>query len=127
MNQIKEFFTNKKTIVFALLVVLILLMMDMNSRLSELHRLSVQRDQMGTEVAQLEETRASLMKKLAYATSEVAVEEWARVYNRLAQPGDEVIIPLPTGRVTPTPVIITTSVPRDLQKWEVWSALFFGE
>jgi hypothetical protein len=127
MDQIKEFLTNKKTIVLVLLVILILLMMDMNSRLSDLQRLSTQRDQMSTDVAQLEETRASLMKKLAYATSEVAVEEWARVYNRLSQPGDEVIIPLPTGAVTPTPVIMQPEVARDLQKWEVWKALFFGE
>ena len=127
MNQIKEFLTDKKTIVFAMLVVLILLMMDMNSRLSDLHRLTVQRDQMSTEVAQLESTRASLMKRLAYAPAAVAVEEWARVYNRLSQPGDEVIIPLPTGQITPTPMILATSVPRDLQKWEVWRALFFGE
>lgn len=127
MNHIKDFLTDKKTIVFAFLVVLVLLMMDMNARLSDLNRLTTQRDQLSTEVAQLEETRSSLMKKLAYATSEVAVEEWARVFNRLSQPGDQVIIPLPTGYVTPTPVIVEPPVQRDLQKWEVWRALFFGE
>ena len=127
MVQIKELLTDKKTFVFIALVILILLMLDMNSRLSDLHRLSVQRDQMSTEVAQLEETRASLLKKMAYATSEVAVEEWARVYNRLSQSGDQVIIPLPAGAVTPTQVIIETPVHKEVQKWEVWRALFFSE
>ena len=82
---------------------------------------------MQTDVYKLEETKASLMKQLAYATSEVAVEEWARVYNRLAQPGDQIIIPLESGGITPTPVVVETPVARDVQKWEVWKALFFSE
>ena len=127
MQRVKQIFSDKKVIILGVFVVFIFLMMDLNTRLSDLHRLSVQRDQMQTDVYKLEETKASLMKQLAYATSEVAVEEWARVYNRLAQPGDQIIIPLPSGGITPTPVVVETPVARDVQKWEVWKALFFNE
>ena len=127
MQRVKQIFTDKKVIILGVFVVFIFLMMDLNTRLSDLHRLSVQRDQIQTDVYKLEETKASLMKQLAYATSEVAVEEWARVYNRLAQPGDQIIIPLQSGGITPTPVVVETPVARDVQKWEVWKALFFSE
>ena len=127
MQRIKQIFTDKKVIIPAVFVVFILLMMDLNSRLSDLHRLSIQRDQMQTDVYKLEETKASLMKKFAYATSEVAVDEWAREYNRLSKPGDQIIIPLQSGGITPTPVVIETPVARDVQKWEVWKALFIDE
>ena len=127
MQRLKQIYTDKRVIILVVFVVFIFLMMDLNSRLSDLRRLSIQRDQMQTDVYQLEETKASLMKQLAYATSEVAVEEWARVYNRLAQPGDQIIIPKESGGVTPTPVIVETPVARDVQKWEVWKALFFNE
>jgi hypothetical protein len=127
MQRVKQIFSDKKVIILGVFVVFIFLMMDLNTRLSDLHRLSVQRDQMQTDVYKLEETKASLMKQLAYATSEVAVEEWARVYNRLAQPGDQIIIPLESGGITPTPVVLETPVARDVQKWEVWKALFFNE
>ncbi len=127
MQRLKQIYTDKRVIILVVFVVFIFLMMDLNTRLSDLRRLSIQRDQMQTDVYQLEETKASLMKQLAYATSEVAVEEWARVYNRLAQPGDQIIIPMESGGVTPTPVIVETPVARDVQKWEVWKALFFNE
>ncbi len=127
MQRIKQIVTDKKVIILVVFVVFIFLMMDLNSRLSDLHRLSSQRDQIQTDVYKLEETKASLMKQLAYATSEVAVEEWARVYNRLSQPGDQIIIPLESGGITPTPVAAETPVARDVQKWEVWKALFFNE
>ena len=127
MQRIKQIFTDKKVIIPAVFVVFILLMMDLNSRLSDLHRLSIQRDQMQTDVYKLEETKASLMKKLAYATSEVAVDEWAREYNRFSKPGDQIIIPLQSGGITPTPVVVETPVARDVQKWEVWKALFIDE
>ena len=125
MKWVRNIVDKKKIILLIIIGIFIGLMTDMNSRLSDLYRLSTKRDQMQTEVYQIEETRASLMKQYAYATSEAAVEEWARVYNRLSQPGDQVIIPLPTGEVVQTPIVINTPTFHQVENWEIWKALFF--
>ena len=69
------FLRNKKQIVMILvLLVVAFLMMDLNNRLTELFRLSGQRDTMQTEVVALKRTEQSLQTQLAYATSDAAVQ-----------------------------------------------------
>ena len=102
-------------------------MMDLNTRLSELFRLSAERDKIQTQVVELKHTRQVLITQVAYATSDVAVEEWARVEGHMSLPGDNVIIPLPPGDVTPLPVQMPTPTMVSLENWEVWQILFFGD
>jgi len=117
----------QQIIVLGLVVIIVLLMMDLNSRLSELFRLSSERDKIQTQVIELKQTRQILITQVAYATSELAVEEWARVEGHMALPGDNVIIPLPPGDVTPLPVQMPTPTIQPLDNWEVWQILFFGD
>ena len=117
----------RQVIVLGLVVIVILLMMDLNTRLSELFRLSAERDKVQTQVVELKHTRQVLITQVAYATSDVAVEEWARVEGHMSLPGDNVIIPLPPGDVTPLPVQMPTPTMVSLENWEVWQILFFGD
>ncbi len=122
-----KFILNKKQwLVIGLLVISFFLVMDLNSRLNDLFRLSSQRDQLQQEVNQLQITRYALETKIAYATSEVAVKDWARSNAGLGQPGDIPVIPLPPKNYTPQPDVQPTSVPQVAEHWQKWWALFFG-
>ena len=127
MNKLGLKINKRQVIVLGLVVIVILLMMDLNTRLSELFRLSAERDKVQTQVVELKHTRQVLITQVAYATSDVAVEEWARVEGHMSLPGDNVIIPLPPGDVTPLPVQMPTPTMVSLENWEVWQILFFGD
>ncbi len=116
----------KKVIGVAAVVLLILLMTNLNSRLSEYFRLSSERDMMSTQVANLQLTKLALDTQVAYATSDQAVDDWARNEAHMARPGDKVIIPLTPEHQTPQPKVEVTPTPRTVENWEVWWALFFG-
>lgn len=117
----------KRLLVIGLIALVVLLMMDLNSRLSELSRLGAQRDLSQTQLANLKATEQALLTQIAYATSEVAVEEWARVEGRLVKPGDILVVPLSPDEQMATPVTMVTPTPQSLTNWKVWQALFFGE
>ena len=117
----------KKIIGLVTVAVLIALMMNMNSRLSEYFRLSNERDKVLAQVVDLRATKIGLETRVAYATSDQAVEDWARKEAHMARPGDKVIIPLTQEGPTPQPVVEPTPTPRPIENWEVWWALFFGE
>ncbi len=117
----------RQIVTIVVIVIAFFLMVDLNTRLSELFRLTGQLERMQTQVVNLQNTEQALRKQLNYATSDAAVEEWARGDSHMAQPGDMVIIPVaPTG-VTPTPTPFITPTPQSYENWEVWKALFIGE
>jgi len=108
-----------------LLFILFIMVLGLNSRLSEYLRLSSQRDEMDERIIKLESTRIALETQIAYADSDKAVEEWARTYERKVLPGDHVIIPLPLGDITREVNYLATPNPKDLENWEIWWDLFF--
>ena len=126
MKKLGLKFDKRQAIVIILVVFFVLLMMDLNTRLSQLFLITSERDKIQTQVYELKQTRQILITQIVYATSDVAVEEWARVEGHMALEGDVVIIPLPPGDVTPLPVQIPTQPPLTLKNWEVWQILFFG-
>lgn len=111
--------------IIAVILGFIFLMMDLNSRLSELFRLQDQRDQAATDVAYLQVTRSALEVDMRHADSEEAVAVWARLH-RMSLPDDQVIIPLPGEGPTPTPMIKTVVTEGQPENWQVWRALFFN-
>ncbi len=117
----------KKIIVLSAVLLLVLLMINLNSRLSEYFRLSSDRDQLSTEVAYYRATKVALETQAAYATSDQAVEDWARNEARMARPGDKVIVPLTPEGQTPQPEVQVTPTPTVVENWQVWWALFFGQ
>jgi cell division protein FtsB len=119
--------SRKKIIGLVAVLLLVLLMMNINSRLSEYFRLSNERDRLGTEVAYSRATKVALDTQVAYATSDRAVEDWARDEAHMARPGDKVIVPVTPANETPQPVIQVTPTPTTVENWQVWWALFFGE
>ncbi|MBE0696110.1 MAG: septum formation initiator family protein [Anaerolineaceae bacterium] len=119
--------SRKRIIGLGAIALLVLFMMNINSRLSEYFHLSSERDKIDAQVNNLRATKVALDTLAAYATSDAAVVDWARDEAHMALPGDNVMIP-----VTPnSPVIKTeaqvTPVASTTENWQVWYILFFGK
>lgn len=117
----------KKIGLVVVAIILFLLVMDLNSRLTELSRMTSQRDQAATVVAQLEGTLGVLKTQVEFARSEGAVEEWAYSEGKMVRPGENLIIPLSPPGTTPQPVLLPTQIVETIQNWEIWMALILGK
>ena len=117
----------RRVLIFAGIFVLILFIIEFNSRLEELNRLSEQRDNIRALATQAMQTQIALQTQVAYAGSADAVEEWARTEGHYMQEGDQPVIPV--GVPGSEPIIVNTPepLPTQLQNWEIWWTLFFEE
>lgn len=117
----------RRAAVFLGIFILILLVIEFNSRLEELNQLNDQRDEVRTLATQAMQTQVALQTQVAFAGSTAAVEEWARTDGHYVKEGDQPVIPV--GQPGSEPVIITTPLPAPtpMQNWEVWWQLFFDE
>ncbi len=113
--------------IFLGIFILILLVIEFNTRLEELNRLSEQRNEVRILATQAQQTQMSLLTQVAYGGSTAAVEEWARTEGHYVQDGDQAVIPV--GQPGSEPVLAPTPlpVPTPMQNWEVWWKLFFDK
>lgn len=114
-------------IYIVLIGILFFMVLGFNSRLAEYFRLTNQRTEMEKRIENLEATSMALETEIAYSNSDKAVEEWARTYERMGLPGDQVIIPLPPGDITPEFNYVPTTTPQTAENWQIWWELLFGE
>ncbi|MBE0682040.1 MAG: hypothetical protein IH589_08995 [Anaerolineales bacterium] len=117
----------RRVAVFAGIFLLILFVIEFNSRLEELNRLNDQRDQVRLMATQAMQTQMAMQTQVAYAGSTAAVEEWARTDGHYVQEGDQPVVPI--GLPGSQPVIQSTPIPipTPMQNWEVWWSLFFSD
>ncbi len=120
-------FIDKRVLIVFGVLILFLLMMDFNSRMGDLSRLNAQRDKLSTDEAQLALTSQSLDTQIAYATSVLAVQDYARNDQKLVQPGDNPLVPIAPQGSTPQPTVTVTSIPTVVENWQRWLALFLGQ
>ena len=111
-EKLKQFHWNdRRVILVVVIILLVLLMMDFNNRMVRALELEEQAQAMTTRMAELEQTKVYLEAQIAYATSEKAVEQWAREDAKLIKEGDVPIIILPPSELTPTPTPTETETP----------------
>lgn len=117
----------KRVAVFAGIFILILFVIEFNTRLEELNRLNEQRDETRALATQSVQTQIALQTQVAYAASTEAVEKWARTDGHYLQEGDQPVIPVEIPGSAP--VIVNTPIPSPtpMQNWEIWRALFFDQ
>ncbi len=127
LKKIKLPFDIKKAGLVIVAVILFFLVMDLNSRLNELSRLSAQEQEAATVIAILESTIQVLDTQLAYATSEGAVEEWAYNEAHMVRPGEKLIIPISPAGATAAPLLVPTPTVMPVENWEIWLALLLGK
>ena len=109
------------------LVILVAMVMDFNARMTRLNHLRTQKEREEQQLLDLKLTRAKLQEQIAYVLSDEAVEEWAREEERMMQPGDIVVIPLPDASFVPEPVEEEVTYPEPESNWDAWMQwLFFS-
>ncbi len=123
----KNFHVNwKQFAVLGAFVVLFFLLMDFNGRINELNRLNSELARMETQVQGNKSTESGLEEQIQYATSDAAVNEYAR-NNGLVQNGEKLIVPLGNSTAVPPTILEPTPTPVRVSNREIWWALFFGD
>ena len=127
-EKIKKFnWADRRIILIVVIVILVFLMMDFNNRMTSMIRLNNEEAGLKTRIAQLQATQYKLEDQIAYATSEIALEEWARESNRMIKEGDHPIILLQPGNFVPQPTPIPQKEVIRRSRLEIWKELLFGD
>ena len=108
------------------ILILVFIVLEFNRRLEELNMLNAQSRLVQTQATQAVQTQLALQTQVAYASSDAAVEEWARTDGHYIQDGDLPVVPLGEPGVAPIDASTPTPVPTQPSNWEVWWDLFFG-
>lgn len=117
---------DRRLITIIVIVVLVFLMMDFNSRMTTMIRLGNEEAALQTRIAELKATQVKLEDQIAYATSEIALEEWAREDNRMIQEGDYPIILLQPGDYVAQPTATPQPETVNNSNLDIWKELLFG-
>jgi cell division protein FtsB len=115
-----------KRVVFLVAILLLLVVLfGFSRRIAEYSRLNAQLERESARITELAATQDYLQDRIAYATSEAAVEEWAREDARWARPGDFPIIPLVPPGFTPEAPSEEEGSLAAASNWETWWNWFF--
>ncbi len=110
------------------IVILVLLIMDFNSRLEEMTRLSRQAESVRIRATEVMATQYNMETAVAYAQSDFSVEQWAREQAGMIRPGDVPIAPMPVpGEQPPPQENSPVVVPTQISNWEIWMLVIFGD
>lgn len=120
-------FNPRRAAVFIGVMLLAMFVIEFNSRLEEMNRVTGQLEQSRAIATQAMRTQMALQTQVAYAESDAAVEEWARTEGHYLQEGDQVVIPLGQPGSDPVAANTPAPTPTPLDNWEVWRILFFDE
>ena len=118
----------KYIVVLGGLILMAFLVIVFNNRMAEQRQLVAQAEVIQAELEALQVTDANLDAQIAYATSDLAVEEWAYQEARWAREGDFPVVPISPS--TPTPAATLSEDPPELipySNWQIWWALFFDD
>lgn len=100
------------------------LVMDMNTRLFELRKNTLLLEEAGAEATSLVNTQNALHTQIAFATSDLAVEQWAREDGHMVRSGDSPVVPISPGDTTPVPTPIPAPTRQVVENWQMWLWLF---
>jgi cell division protein FtsB len=117
----------RRVLVLVGILALVFIVLEFNRRLEELNMLSRQNQLIQTQATQALQTQSALRTQVAYASSDAAVEEWARMDGHYIQDGDLPVVPVGEAGAAPIEVSTPTPVPTPVENWEVWWNLFFDE
>ncbi|MEX2160934.1 MAG: hypothetical protein WD751_03380 [Anaerolineales bacterium] len=123
MDKVLNFIKRFPAVLGVMLLLLVLL--AFTQRVAEYLRLNSQLGRQQARLTELAATQSALEDQIVFATSQAAVEEWARQDARWAQAGDFVVIPLPPAGVTPQPAAQYQATPTPSSNWDAWMNWFF--
>jgi hypothetical protein len=100
--------------------------MDFNSRMTHLTALKYEQVGEQQRLDDLATTEKALKEALFSISSDDAVEEWARTYERMARDGDFPIVIVPNGEVVIDENIETVAGAESFTNFENWMRWLFG-
>jgi hypothetical protein len=112
--------------IFVVIGVVLLMVMNFNTRLGELAHLQNQAATVRVQATGVKITQVALITQLARVTSQIEVDEHARSEAHMSKPGDKVVIVLPDPKFTPQPTATATPAVNDLSPWKIWKIFIFG-
>lgn len=115
----------KRTLLVAGILLLLLVLFAFSRRIAEFSRLSAQLERESGRITELVATQQYLEDEIAFATSQAAVEQWAREDARWAREGDFPIIPLPPPNTTPEAPAEEAIASSSSSNWDKWMNWFF--
>lgn len=125
--RIGPFFIERNRIVLLVLLVLfIYFVLQINALQTKLTPLQEQAATARAQGTKLAKTQISLQTQVAYATSDDAVEDYARGEGHMIQPGDNPVIVIPVEGPTVVPTAIPETTQKQLSPLETWIYLIFG-
>jgi cell division protein FtsB len=126
-NDLQKRFKLSNVGLVILAVVGVFILGDLTRRMADARRLERDSRILGTQVKDLEDEQTDLQTQVAYATSEVMVEQWARGEAKMVGRGEKLVVPMSADG----PIATATPIPSPSQglpsKLDVWWALLFGE
>lgn len=114
----------------AILAIGLILGLNFTNLVSSGQPLQQKYNQLKTEITNLEQEQADLIRERDFVQSDAYVESWAHDEGKMVQPGQTLVIPVPPdslGEATPEPqpqVAIETTSPEP-ENWQLWWSLFF--
>ena len=108
------------------ITILSMLVMEFNSRTTDLNSLIVERDLVSTQLAQREQTKTALEAQIAVATSEAAVDRWAHEDGHMVKEGEISVVPISSGQVLPTPTPTPLPPVQETETPNGWLLLILG-
>ncbi len=117
----------RRVAIFVGVLVLLLMVIDFNSRLEELNLLKKHASSLGAQATEAVQTQVALQTQVAYAGSDQAVQDWARGEGHYVQPEDQAVVPVGEPGTVPLQVPTPAPTPTPMPNWPVWWNLFFGQ
>lgn len=117
----------------AILAIGLFLTIDFSGRITASQPVFVAYERVQAEIEQLRLEQGALIAERDYVRSDAYVSEWARAEGRMVQPGDRLVVIVPSGAPAPeeaadNPIaqqtVVETTLP-DPDLWTLWWSLFF--
>lgn len=121
------FRSGRYLILLAAVVILVLLVLGLNSRVSEMRQLSAEATRLADQQAALLYTRAVLATQIIAATSDAQVKQWAYEDAKMVPEGEgnHLVIPLVDEQAAPESLEPVEVKSQAVENWQVWLALLF--
>lgn len=108
-------------------IALVFIVLEFNRRLEELNLLDKQYELVQQQATHALQTQVALQTKVAYASSDGAVEEWARTDGHQIQEGDLPVVPVSQPGAAPIELVTSIPTATPMTNPQTWWDLFFGE
>jgi cell division protein FtsB len=104
----------------------ILILGDLNRRMTDARRLEQDSLILQEQVASLEAEELRLQTQIAGATSEESVESWAHEEAKMVREGERLVVPIPQPGATASEAVPSAADSEAASNWELWWTLLLG-